>query len=144
MKHILRLGLVMLALASLAQAQAAASSAKMQGAGDAKDAITKLERSWESGMQNKDDKAVGKILMDGWQGLNPDGSTEDKPKFLSEVKSGQYSSVKLDSINVKTYGSTAIATGNASDKDGKYAYTDVFIRQGGTWKAVASQLAKIG
>jgi ketosteroid isomerase-like protein len=116
----------------------------MNSAGDAKTAVTKLERDWETAMHNKDDKAVGRILLDGWSGLNPDGSTEDKPKFLSEVKSGQYDSVKLDSINVKSFGSTAVATGTATDKDGKYAYTDVFIRQGGTWKAVASQLAKIG
>jgi ketosteroid isomerase-like protein len=151
MKRISMLGLVVLAAVfGLAQAQSGAASkpsSKMSAAssaGDAKSAVTKIERDWESAMQQKDDAAVGKMLSDAWTGLNPDGSTEDKAKYLSEVKSGQYSNVKIDSVEVKLFGSTAVATGKASDKDGKYVYTDVFVRQGGGWKAVASQLAKIG
>lgn len=153
MKRIVYLGftVALMAAVALGQAQSGgkgkASSGQMSAgatSGDAKGAVTKLERDWEAAMQKKDDGAVGKILSDGWTGLNPDGSSEDKAKFLSEVKGGNYSTVKLDSIDVKTFGSTAIATGKASDKDGKYAYTDVFVRQGGGWRAVASQLAKIG
>lgn len=153
MKRILYLGFAigLVAMVALAQAQSAGASKPASGqksasmaSGDAKGAVTKLERDWESAMQKKDDGAVGKILSDGWTGLNPDGSSEDKAKFLSEVKSGNYSTVKLDTIEVKTFGSTAVATGKASDKDGKYAYTDVFVRQGAGWRAVASQLAKIG
>jgi len=107
-------------------------------------AITKIERDWEKGMQNKDDAAVAKIIDDRWLGLNPDGSTMSKSDFLTQIKNGDLASVKLDSINVKSFGNTAVATGKASDpKMGNVAYMDVFMREGGAWKAVASQIATI-
>jgi len=107
-------------------------------------AITKLEHDWEKAMQNKDDATVGKIMADGWIGLNPDGSTEGKSQFLSEVKKGDYQNLKLESVNVKSFGNTAVATGKASEpKMGSLAYMDVFMRQGGGWKAVASQVGII-
>ena len=140
----------MAAAFGLAQAQSGAASksspAKMAatGSSNASAAVTKLEHDWESAMQKKDDAALGKILADGWTGIGPDGSTEDKAKYQSETKSGQYESVKLSDMKVKTFGSTAVVTGTATDKDGKYAWTDVFVRQGGGWKAVASQIAKVG
>lgn len=113
--------------------------------GDAKGAVTKLERDWEAAMSKSDDGAVGKIIADNWVSTGPDGSNETKAQFLSEVKSGNYSTVKLDNIDVHTVGgSIAIATGKASDKDGRYSYMDVFQRQGGGWKCIASALSKIG
>ena len=159
MKRILYTGLAVAVLTVLAIAQAqSGSAAKKSSSGaamgqssmsagassDASAAVTKLEHDWESAMQKKDDAALGKVLADGWTGIGPDGSTEDKTKYQSETKSGQYTSVKLGDIKVKTFGSTAVATGTATDKDGKYAWTDVFVRQGGGWKAVASQIAKVG
>jgi hypothetical protein len=145
--------LVAVALVQPQQVNAQESSGKSKvqssmgagiNSGPAVDAVKKVENDWINAMQKNDDKEVGKILVDGWIGTDPDGSIEQKPKFLSDVKSGQYATVKLDNINVTLFGSTAIATGRATDKDGKYAYTDVFIREGGKWKAVASQIAKIG
>lgn len=106
--------------------------------------VTKMERDWETAMHNKDDAAVGKILADGWFGVNPDGSSEGKSQFLSEVKKGDYAWVKLDSVDVKSFGNTAVATGKASDpKLGTVVYMDVFTRQGESWKAVASQLTPL-
>jgi hypothetical protein len=144
MKRIVNIALAVSVLAAVALGQAQSGGGKKSSSGDATAAIIKIEHEWESAMQNKDDKALGKILLDGWSGIGPDGSTEDKAKYQSEVKDGQYASVKLGDITVKTFGSTAVATGTATDKDGKYAWTDVFIRQAGTWKAVASQIAKVG
>jgi ketosteroid isomerase-like protein len=107
-------------------------------------AITKMERDWEKAMNNKDDAAVSKIMADGWVGLNPDGSTEEKSQFISEVKKGDYQNVKLETVNVKSFGSTAVATGKASDpKMGNVVYMDVFMRQGGAWKAFASSVGPI-
>lgn len=114
------------------------------GGGDVKAEVTKAERDWETAMKKSDDAALGKILSDGWFATNPDGSTATKAQMLSETKSGKYASAKLDNVDVHTFGSVAVATGKSSDKDGKYSYLDVFVRQGGSWKCVASSLAKIG
>jgi ketosteroid isomerase-like protein len=107
-------------------------------------AITKLERDWEKAMQNKDDVAVGKIVADGWVGLNPDGSTDSKATFLAQVKKGDLQNVKLDTVDVKGFGSTAVAMGKASDpKMGNVVYMDVFMHMGGSWKTIASQVGPI-
>jgi len=107
-------------------------------------AITKIERDWEKAMQNKDDASVGKIVGDDWVGVNPDGSTMGKSDFLTQVKKGDFSSLKLESVNVKSFGKIAVATGKASDpKLGNVIYMDVFMREGGGWKAIASQVGAI-
>jgi hypothetical protein len=62
---------------------------------------------------------------------------------LKAVNAGDYATVKLDDIKVRMVGATAIAYGTASDKDGKYAYTDVFMQENGAWRAVYSQLALV-
>jgi len=107
-------------------------------------AITKLEHDWAKAMEANDDAAVGKILADGWVGQNPDGSTEGKSQFLSEVKKGNYQGATLESVDVKTFGNTAVATGKGSDKTlGKICYMDVFMRQGGGWRAIASSVTPV-
>ena len=103
--------------------------------------ITKLERTWETAMHAKDGAAVEGIVASGWVGLNPDGSSDTRAHFVAGVKKGDYATVKLDTIEVTVAGATAIAHGKASDKDGKYAYSDVFVQEGGKWHAVFSQIA---
>ncbi|MBV8206564.1 MAG: nuclear transport factor 2 family protein [Acidobacteria bacterium] len=119
------------------------SHGSMSG-GDTGAAITKIERGWEAAMAKKDDAAVASYIADNWVAVGPDGSKESKAQFLSEVKSGQYADMKIDSVEVNAMGNIAVATGKAHDPTGKYAYMDVFMRQGGTWKAIASQIGKIG
>ncbi len=114
-----------------------------QKAGDASAAITKVERAWESAMRAKDGAAVDKILATNWIGLNPDASTSTHAEFVKAVNAGDYATVKLDDVKVRMAGAAAIAYGTASDKDGKYAYTDVFVQESGTWRAVYSQLALV-
>jgi hypothetical protein len=53
-------------------------------------------------------------------------------------------------MTVRIFGSTAIVTGtnteksmeHGKDSSGKYIWTDVFVKQEGRWRAVASQSAK--
>jgi len=107
-------------------------------------AITQIEHDWETAMHNKDDAAVAKIMADGWVGLNPDGSLEAKSQFLSEVKRGDYANVKLENVEVRSFGNTAAAMGKASDpKMGNVVYMDVFMRHGGSWKAIASSIGPL-
>jgi ketosteroid isomerase-like protein len=103
--------------------------------------ITKLERTWETAMHAKDAATVEGIVASSWVGLNPDGSSDTRAHFVAGVKKGDYATVKLDTIDVTVAGATAIAHGKASDKDGKYAYSDVFVQEGGKWHAVFSQIA---
>jgi ketosteroid isomerase-like protein len=120
------------------------ADAKMSAGGGGTSAeITKIEKDWETAMHNKDGDATSRILADNWTALNPDGSSEDKAKFVSETKNGNYAGLSLTDIKVHSFGTTAVATGKAADKTAKYAWTDVFMKQNGQWKAVASQIAII-
>ena len=105
--------------------------------------ITNLERSWEKAMNAKDSATVEGILASAWVGLNPDGSKDTRAHFVAAVKNGDYATVKLDDIAVSVFGGTAVAHGKAHDKDGKYVYSDVFVQEGGKWRAVFSQLALV-
>ena len=85
------------------------------------------------------------FLAPNWIGVGPDGSTEDRAKFVKEITDGVYAGTKLDSIDVQIIDAgAAIGHGMASDNNGKYHYSDVFVKKGGSWKAVYSQLTKIG
>jgi len=131
---------VVLAVAMLLGTQSMTALAQSSSAAVSSE-ITKLERTWETAMHAKDGASVEGILASGWTGLNPDGSSDTKAHFVAAVKKGDYTSVKLDTIDVTVAGGTAIAHGKASDKDGKYAYSDVFAQEGGKWHAVFSQIA---
>jgi ketosteroid isomerase-like protein len=122
----------------------AAALVGASGSGRAQSAIsteiTNLERSWEKAMNAKDGATVEGIMASGWVGLNPDGSKDTRAHFVAAVKNGDYATVKLDDIAVSVFGATAIAHGKAHDKDNKYVYSDVFVQEGGKWRAVFSQL----
>ena len=54
-------------------------------------------------------------------------------------------------MKVRIFGNTAVVTGSdvekskehGKDSSGKYIWTDVFVKQNGKWRAVASQSAKV-
>ena len=92
-------------------------------------------------MQKKDSAAVDKILASDWTGLNPDGTLETRAHFIDAVKKGDYTTIKLDEIAVSSLSGVVVAHGRASDKEGKYAYTDVFVKTNTGWRAAYSQIA---
>jgi hypothetical protein len=108
---------------------------------DASVEVTRVERSWESAIQKKDSAAVDKILAADWIGLNPDGTLETRSHFLTAVKNGEYATTKLDDVTVSTLSGVVVGHGRSSDKDGKYAYSDVFVRLNGEWRAAYTQVA---
>lgn len=108
---------------------------------DASVEVTRVERSWESAIQKKDSAAVDKILAADWIGLNPDGTLETRSHFLTAVKDGEYATTKLDDVTVSTLSGVVVGHGRSSDKDGKYAYSDVFVRLNGEWRAAYTQVA---
>ena len=54
-------------------------------------------------------------------------------------------------MKVRTYGDTAVSTGrstikakvNGQDASGEYRFTDVWVKRGDRWQAVASQVTRI-
>ena len=138
-----------------AQAPSKATVAKKTAApGNAvADELKQMENDWVAAEKAKDAARLGMILADSWVGLGWDGQRSDKAKALADLKApgNSLDSIEMGPMTVRVFGTTAIVTGSNTetskesgrDTSGKYVWTDVFVKQNGLWKAVASQSAKI-
>src|SRR6266853_1061730 len=136
---------------ALSQAQTKTTDAKAPPAGNsaASDELKQIENDWVAAVKAKDAVKLGEILADSWVGLGWDGKTTDKAKDLAEMKinGNSLDSIEMGPMKVRMFGNTAVVTGsdteksmaNGKDTSGKYVWTDVFVKQNGKWRAVASQ-----
>jgi ketosteroid isomerase-like protein len=63
-----------------------------------------------------------------------------------------FTEFKIDDLQVRLYGNAGIVIGEGIIKahkgkqdllDGKFVWTDTFVKQGGQWKVVASQITPV-
>jgi ketosteroid isomerase-like protein len=152
-----RISLLMLALALLVPL--AASQAKEQknkptapGQG-AEQEVINLENEWTNAYVHGDTAALERIEADGYLYTDPGGKVSGKAEDIADVKAGGYKlqSFTPENMKVHLFGDTAVVTGHGLEKgtakgkdtSGTYAYTDIFIKRGGRWQAIASQFTKI-
>lgn len=140
---------------AFAQAPTNATDAKTPPAlsGSSAEELKQIENAWVAAVKARDSAKLGAILADSWVGLGWDGKITDKAMNLAELKSpgNSLTSFDMGPMIVRLFGSTAVVTGSDSEKStedgkdssGKYIWTDVFVKQNGTWKAVASQSTKL-
>jgi ketosteroid isomerase-like protein len=117
------------------------------------DQLKQVEKNWTDAQKTRNVEKLGEILADNWIGIGWDGETSDKAKALAELKSpgNSLDSIDMGPMQVRVFGSTAIVTGSDTEKSkehgkdssGKYIWTDVFVKQNGKWRAIASQSAKV-
>lgn len=115
--------------------------------------LKQIENNWTDAQKTRNVEKLRGILADAWVGIGPDGAASDKTTALADLKSPANSldSVEVGPITVRVFGNTAIVTGtdteksteHGKDSSGKYVWTDVFVKQKGQWRAVASQSAKV-
>lgn len=114
--------------------------------------ILRLEEEFGEAMVRNDAKAIGRLLADDWIIIDADGGIINRLRFLSVIESGALSHERMnsDDFRVRIYGETAIATALTTSK-GKYMgqefkalerATDVFVKVGGRWQCVLSQLTR--
>ena len=150
--------LLMMALGAgmlLAQAQTKAADTKKTAASAnaASDELKQIENDWVDASKTKNAEKLGDILADSWVGLGWDGKRTDKAKALAEMKTpgNSLDTFEMGPMNVRIFGNTAVGTGSDTEKSmedgkdtsGKYVWTDVFVKQNGKWRAVASQSTKV-
>lgn len=82
----------------------------------------------------------------------PDGSIVNKRADLRTMTDIAFSEFKIHNLNVRLYGDTGIVVGDGMIKAhkgkqdllaGKFVWTDTFVKQGGQWKVVASQITPV-
>jgi ketosteroid isomerase-like protein len=117
------------------------------------DELKKIETEWVNAQKAKNADKLAEILADGWVGLDWDGKTTDKATAVSHMKMPGYSleSIEMGPMTVRVFGNTAVVMGSDTEKgmedgkdaSGKFVWTDVFVKQNGKWRAVASQSTKV-
>ncbi len=139
----------------LAQTPNAAADAKKPAASASAvaDELKQIENDWVDAVKARNADKLGEILADSWVSIGWDGKKTTKAKALADLKvpGTSLDSFDMGPMTVRAYGSTAIVTGsdteksaeNGKDTSGKYVWTDVFVKQNGKWRVVASQSTKL-
>ena len=94
-----------------------------------------------------------KYLEDSYLFIGDDGAVVNRADFIALLKSGdlKYESSKIDQIKVRIYHDAAIMIFRTTDKgtyknndiSGQLRWTDVFTKEGESWKLVSSHGTKI-
>ena len=116
-------------------------------------ALTRTEQTLVDSLVRGDDGPFKATLADNFVFVAPDGSLQDRAGFVADLTNGNLkmaASTNAD-MHVRQYGNTAIVTYASTDKgmykttdiSGHYRWTDVFVKQNGKWRIVATQGTRI-
>ncbi|MCU1310926.1 MAG: hypothetical protein JWO20_2051 [Candidatus Angelobacter sp.] len=136
-----------LVLSFLAMAQSSQMSQSSQGGDEQK--LKDMENKWADAAKSGDTSAVNSMLSDKYVSTESDGTMHTKSEALDRMKkakvtSSAVSDVQVHMIDPNTAIVTGVWTGGGTDADGKpfnatERFTDTFVKEGGQWKAVATE-----
>ena len=102
---------------------------------------------------NHERETIDELLADDWTVTDPAGRHLTKAEVLTEFDTGErkLESGTIDDVKVRLYGETAVVTGRTlatgsyqgTSVSVKLRFTDVFVKQNGNWRAVASHATLI-
>ena len=115
--------------------------------------IIALEKAWNQAYKLGDTRALDDILDDQIVLINDDGSVQSKAEFLASVQpaKSQEQQVAPESMSVRVFGTTAIATGVFRAKGveaGKpyvrrERFVDTWVNKGSRWLCVATNATPV-
>ena len=122
-------------------------------AGDESTRVLSLENAWNQAEVKHDARALSLLLAETFEFTDDDGHFMNKSQWLAHIRNGvdHYEQLGNSGMAVHLYGNVAVATGIYQDKireKGKVVsrsgrFTDIWIKQNGEWKCVASQATLI-
>ena len=119
-------------------------------AGAVEQEIVKLEHEWVAAIQAKDTATIDRLLADDFVGTT-NNRRYIKRDAIEDVREGEHETLVLDDVQVRLYGDTAIvdidqvekSRHGGDDFSGTYLFTNTWVKQGGSWKAVASHGSRV-
>jgi ketosteroid isomerase-like protein len=115
-------------------------------------ALTKIQHEWAEARLKDDSSYTRRLETEDRTIVWPNGSIVDKRADLQSMTDIAFSEFKIRNLQVRLYGDTGIVVGEGMIKarkgkqallDGKFVWTDTFVKQDGAWKVVASQITPV-
>jgi ketosteroid isomerase-like protein len=115
--------------------------------------LGKLEEEFADAIVKNSPEKIQQFVTEDWIIINADGGIIDKERFFEVIKSGTltHEMMESDDIRVRVYGDSAVVSALTRSK-GKFMgqefttherATDVFVRRGGQWRCVLTQLTGV-
>src|SRR2546423_11483902 len=110
--------------------------------------LPKIEHNWGDAYVKHDPSVVQRLTTDDFIFVGPDGNSMGKADYVKGMTGDTvFTAFDVGDLKIRTYGDVAIVMGTATinakamdkDESGKYAFTDIFVKTAGEWKAVAGQ-----
>jgi ketosteroid isomerase-like protein len=114
--------------------------------------LTKIEHNWAEAYVKRDPSFVKRITADDFIFVGPDGNSVGKSDYVKGMTGPTvFTAFDVSDLKIRTYNDVAVVVGIATitaktgdkDESGKYAFTDMFVKQRGEWKAVSSQATPV-
>jgi hypothetical protein len=144
----MKLGVVAFA-AAIAAATAVLPVRSNAGADRAATAVLEQEQRWLDDAAHDDARALGTILADRFVHIDYRGRVQDREALLRAISRPHLYTEHLSEQTVDVAGDAAVVHGlNTIVERGRVVlllrYTDVFVRQSGSWKAISAQETPVG
>jgi ketosteroid isomerase-like protein len=115
--------------------------------------IIALEKAWNQAYKIGDTKALDALLDNAVVLVNDDGSVQTKKEFLASVRAtnAQEQQVAPESMSVRVFGNTAIASGvmrvkgveNGKSYVRREQFVDTWVDKGGKWVCIATDATPV-
>jgi ketosteroid isomerase-like protein len=115
-------------------------------------ALMKIQHEWAEARVKGDSSYTRRLEVEDCTIVWPDGRIVNKRGDLQSMTDIVFSEFEIQNLQVRLYGDTGIVVGEGIIKahkekqdplGGKFVWTDTFVKQGGEWKVVASQIAPV-
>jgi ketosteroid isomerase-like protein len=116
-------------------------------------ALIRIQHEWAEARVKGDSLYAGQIEAEDCTIVWPDGRIVNKRGDLESMTGDiVFSEFKISNLQVRLYGDTGIVVGQGTIRaqkgkqnllDGKFVWTDTFVKQDGAWKVIASQITPV-
>ena len=118
-----------------------------------KEALQKIDASWNSLRLESDVAGLERLLCDDWLLTHSDGRVQDKADYLGELsrRTRANQAIGNQEVEIRLQGDTAVVTGtsvqagtrNGQPWSGRFRFTRTWIRREGGWRMLASHSSRI-